>query len=107
LFAARAQASRELAGMGRKALAPLAAAEAQNPDPEVRLRCHKLVPDARADDFRARVDAFLADTRGEFKHDLPGLDVFFGAAGTTDAARQLFIDLLKSDENRRLLALAE
>ena len=67
LFAAREQASRELAGMGRKALAPLAVGEAQDPDPEVRLRCHKLVPDARADDlerFPGRCSVWVAATAG-------------------------------------------
>jgi hypothetical protein len=107
VFAAREKAQRELADMGRKALTPLASGAAESPDPEVRLRCRKLIPDARADDFQARIDTFLADTEGKYKHDLPGLDLFFGTAGRNDTARKLFLDLLKSEENRRLLALAE
>jgi hypothetical protein len=106
-FAAREKAQRELEDMGRKALAPLASAAADSPDPEVRLRCRKLIPHARADDFQARVDTFLADTEGKFKHDLPGLDVFFDATGKNESTRKLYLELLGREENRKLLADAE
>jgi hypothetical protein len=107
LFASREKAQRELMDMGRKALAPLATGAAESADPEVRLRCRKLIPAARADDFQARVDTFLADTEGKYKHDLPGLDLFFTTAGRNDTARKLYLDILKSEENRRVLADVE
>jgi hypothetical protein len=106
-FVAREKAQRELEDMGRKALAPLATGAADSADPEVRLRCRKLIPHARADDFQARVDTFLADTEGKFKHDLPGLDVFFDATGKNESARKLYLEILGREENRKLLADAE
>lgn len=107
LFAVREKAQRELAGMGRKALQPLADSAMENPDPEVRLRCRKLIPAARADDFQARVETFLADTEGKYKHRLPGLDIFFDATGKNETARKVYIDILNNEENRRFLSEAE
>jgi hypothetical protein len=106
-FTIREKADRELSAMGRKALQPLAVAAAESPDPEVRLRCRKLIPAARADDFQARVDTFLADIDGKYHHSLPGLEMFFDATGKSAEARKLFVELLKQEENRRLLSQAE
>ncbi len=106
-FTVRENAQRDLATMGRKALQSLVSGAADSPDPEVRLRCRKLIPAAREEDFQARVDSFLADVDGKYKHNLPGLDLFFDTTGKSKEARQLFIDLLKQDDNRRLISLAE
>src|SRR5438477_12952498 len=57
-FRDRERAQRELAVMGRLARPVLAAAAQADPDPEVRVRCARLLPRATADDLKARTDAF-------------------------------------------------
>ena len=103
VYADREDATRKLRALGRKALEALEAG-ADDPDPEVRLRCELLLPAAEADDFDARLATFLADKQAKFDHDLPGWNEFRTITGKAEAARDLFADLLKQPENRDLIA---
>jgi hypothetical protein len=102
-FRDRERAQRELAVMGRLARPVLAEAAQTDPDPEVRVRCARLLPKATADDLKARTDAFLADVEGKFEHDLPGWKRFREVVGADQPARDLFVDVLKSGVNGELL----
>lgn len=100
----RASAMRELRQMGRLALKALIPATQEHPDPEVRFRCELLLPAATAEDFEARIAAFVADTEGRYEHDLPGWDPFQKLVGSEDEARAFFSQLLRSEPNRLLLS---
>ncbi len=117
-FAEREDAQKQLAGLGRHARPALLAGATTNPNPEIRLRCAELLPAASALDLRARLDAFLADTKGEYEHDLPGWHTFravvcreWAVAGRVvwadqslaQAAREVFAELLVAPANRRVL----
>jgi len=102
LFKDRDRASRELERMGRLALPALETART-NDDPEVRLRTRSLLPRAEADDLRARVDTFLADTDAKFDHDLHGWQRFRAIAGDGKSSRDLFALILKNPANFDLL----
>lgn len=114
----RERAHEALAEMGRLARPALLDAARTDPDPEVRQRCHALLPKATAAEMRARLDAFLADTDGKYEHDLPGWNRLRGAVrgeftafGWTWAARPngdrtaraLFTDFLNAPGGRDLL----
>jgi hypothetical protein len=103
----REDAQLELTKMGRLARQALAEGAIGDADPEVRLRCSRLLPKAAADDLKARIDTFLADKEGKFDHDLPGLKVFRKSLGADDKARALYVDLLKSPYNLDLLAAVD
>jgi hypothetical protein len=100
----REEAQAALAKMGRLARLPLAAAVLGDPDPEVRLRASRVLPRASADELKARVETFLADTAGKYEHDLPGLKTFRRALGGDEKARALYAEVLKSPYNLDMLA---
>jgi len=104
-YAEREQADRELKELGRMALPALRDALATSSSAEVQLRCEMLLPRATADDFRARVDCFLADAKGRYDHKLPGAKEFFAVAGQSDASRSLFREIVLSPNQAILLAL--
>jgi hypothetical protein len=99
----REEAHAELTRMGRLARPVLIEAAANDPDPEVRYRCSRLLPRAGADDLKARLDTFLADTESKYEHDLPGLKQFRKHVGTDEKARALFVEAVKSPYNVELL----
>lgn len=103
-FAVRSQAAEKLLELG-KAGEEAVRRGVTDRDPEVRNQCRQLLPRIRASAREARLKAFLADTAGKGKHDLPGWAPFARAAGSDAAARQLFVRALRADE--RLLAAAE
>jgi len=93
--------------MGRLARPALLEALAADTDPEVRYRCSRLLPKAGADELKARLDTFLADTEGKYEHDLPGLKLFRKHVGTDEKARALFVEVVKSPYNVELLQALE
>jgi hypothetical protein len=99
----REEAHAELARMGRLARPALVEGAANDPDPEVRYRCSRLLPKAGADDLRARLETFLADADSKYEHDLPGLRQFRKHVGSDEKARALFVDVVKSPYNLELL----
>lgn len=99
----REEAHAELTRMGRLARPVLLEAVTNDPDPEVRYRCSRLLPKAGADDLKARLDTFLADTESKYEHDLPGLKLFRKHLGGDKPARDLFVEMVKSPYNLELL----
>jgi hypothetical protein len=102
-FRDREEAHAELSKMGRLARPALLEGATSDPDPEVRYRCARLLPKAGADDLKARLDTFLADIESKYEHDLPGLKVFRRVVGGDKAARDLFVEMIKSPYNVELL----
>jgi len=105
-FAERDEATNDLREMGRLALHVITQTLENESNPEVRLRCEILLPKATADDILARLDCFLADKEAKYDHKLPGAKQFFAAAGSSEAARNLFRELALSPENRPLIFAA-
>ncbi len=101
-FNAREEAARDLRDMGRLALPAIRDGLENSTVPEVVRRCELLYPRAFALETRARVDCFVSDTTGKYKHDLPGADEFFAVTGRNEQARQLYRDMILST-NRDLL----
>lgn len=121
-FIEREDAEKQLVQLGRFARPALNAGAASNPDPEIRFRCGQILPRATALDRKAKLETFLADTKGEYEHDLPAWKRFRAAVGSewavfgvkvwTDreldaAARRVFTDLVSTTANRRLLILVD
>ena len=107
VYREREEAQADLAKMGRLGRQAVAEGAAADPDPELRLRCARLLPRANADDLKARIDTFLADKDGKFEHDLPGLKTFRKGVGADDKARALYVEVLKSPYNLELLAATD
>ena len=119
VFVERENAERDLAAMGRLARVALLDGVNLDPDPEIRARCRCLLPKAIAEETKARLDSFLADTEGKYEHDLPGWHklratvrgewTMFGWKWTArpnadKAARELFIEFMKAPGGRHVLA---
>jgi hypothetical protein len=105
-FPARKEALTELQGLGRLALPAIEKGLSTSSVPEVALWCEQLLPQAQSLDLKARVECFLADTEGKFKHDLPAATEFFRITGQSDQARTLFKDLWLSNSRDLFLALS-
>jgi hypothetical protein len=104
VYREREDAQAELTKMGRLARQAIAEAVSTDADPEIRLRCARLLPKASADDLKARIDTFLADTEGKYDHDLPGLKTFRKQLGATEKARSLYVEILKTPYNMDMFA---
>jgi hypothetical protein len=121
-FHERETAERDLAAMGRLARAAILDGVNLDPDPEIRARCRTLLPKATAEEMKARLETFLADSEGKYEHDLPGWHklratvrgewTMFGWTFTArpdadKAARELFIDFMKAPGGRQLLTAVD
>ncbi len=121
-YAEREAAGRELAQMGRLARVALLDGVNTDPDPEVRARCRALLPRANAEEIKARLDSFVADTQGKYEHDLPGWHklravvrgewtVFgwsFAAQPNAErVAREMFIEFMEASGGRKLLTVID
>jgi ketosteroid isomerase-like protein len=106
LYRERELASRELAKLGRFAVPALLEAIG-NDNPEVVERAEGLLPKAQAQDMKARVACFLADTEGKFEHTLAGWAKFRATTGNTRASRELFAEALKNRKTHQMLLAAE
>jgi hypothetical protein len=104
LYREREEAQSELSKMGRLARVAIVEGATNDADPEIRQRCARLLPRASSDDLKARIDTFLADTEGKYDHDLPGLKTFRKSVGSTEKARALYVDILKSPYNLEMFA---
>ncbi len=104
VYREREEVQADLAKMGRLARLAVAEGAATDADPEVRLRCARLLPKANSDDLKARIDTFLEDKDGKFEHDLPGLKTFRKSVGADDKARALYVEVLKSPYNLDMFA---
>jgi hypothetical protein len=106
-FAVRDGAFRRLGEFEGKAYRSLLTAETTSPDAEVRHRCGLLIPAARGADLNARLTAYLADTKGEFAHDLPGLAPYAAATRDLPNAREIFTEMVRDPGTFRLLQVVE
>ncbi len=104
LYREREEAQAELGKMGRLARQAVAEGTASDADPEIRLRCSRLLPKAAADDLKARIETFMADAEGKFEHDLPGLKTFRKQLGATAKSRELYVEILKTPYNMDMFA---
>ena len=104
-FPVRKEAVTELQGLGRMALPAIEEGLTTSTVPEVTLWCEQLLPQAQSLDLKARVECFLADADGKFKHDLPGATEFFRITGPSEQARTLFKELWLSSNRDLFLAL--
>ncbi len=95
-FQAREQATRELAKLGIAA-APALREGATSDDAEIRVRCRRILIAVIEADTKARLDAFVADTGGLHKHDLPGWEQFRKTVGTDRTARALFVAIHRAE----------
>jgi len=91
-YAKRCEAAARLAKCGMGARKPLLMG-LENPDPEIRRSCRRLMADALEADFRSRLEALMADTEGKQEHDLPCWSRFRDVYGTDPAARKLFVEM--------------
>src|SRR5262245_13908089 len=90
-FKVRDAAAREIKKLGRLAK-PALLEGMKSKDPEVWSRCTQLLPEVLALDLKARVDAFLADTEGKQKHELPMMERYQKFAGNDVPARKLYAE---------------
>lgn len=101
-YRVREEARRELAKMGRLAVRALEAG-LRSDITEVRLACESLLPEAEAAELQARIQAFLADTKGEYDHELAGWKKFRFIAGDNPTTRDLYVKVLNNSRNFELL----
>lgn len=95
-FRIRQRAEHELALLGVPAKDALMQG-LKSSDAEVRDRCRRLLIVVLEQDYQARVDAFAADTQGRVDHHLPGWNRYKALAGESLAARQLFVEMQRSE----------
>jgi hypothetical protein len=95
-FSERERASRELVALGVAARPALEAA-AKSPDAEVRSRARTALAVVSDSDFRDRLEAFSADYDGSRKRSLPGWERFQTDVGSSRLARQLFVEMQRSE----------
>lgn len=92
-FATREQASSRLVQLGSRAVEALKQG-AQHPDREIRYRCHRILKLVEEQDFERRLEAFAA---GDDQHELPGWQRFVETFGNEPDARDLFLEMQKSE----------
>jgi hypothetical protein len=104
-FAEREEAAKQLVEMRGPALAAVEAGT-RSKDAEVRTRCSAILPQIRAEDWRARAEAFLADPAG-YKADPKLFEEFEKSVGKLDdGGRKLFAVMAKADMELMALAVA-
>jgi hypothetical protein len=99
-FQLREDASRSLLKLGRPAKQALLDGLKIN-DPEVRSRCERILVLVLEQDFKARLDGFIADKEGKYEHDLPAWGRYRKLVGGDASARELYVEMAQSQ--RQLL----
>lgn len=107
VYEEREQLTRELRELGRRALPAIQSALRTQSNAEIQLRCEMLLPRAAAEEMKARVDCFLADSTGKFDHKLPGAPEFFEIVGKEEAARNLFREIVLSPNQAMLFSIGQ
>jgi len=95
-FTVRQAASSRLLAAGTAARDALLVV-ADGPEPETRAAARRLVSLIDRTDFNQRLEDFAADTDGKRGVTLPGWEQFSALIGKDQAARDLFVDMQKSD----------
>jgi hypothetical protein len=95
-FKVREAASGQIIRFGR-AVEPILREGMNNPDPEVRSRCRRLLPLAMHYDLERHIAAFLADKDEKNVTPLAGWTRFKELVGKEDVAKELFISMHRFD----------
>ena len=95
-YAARREATQQLLTAGPAAEAALRAG-LKHSDPEIRRRCRWLLEEVASIDFARRRETFIADKEGRDGHGLPCWKAFDEIAGKEAHARELFVEMLRSE----------
>src|SRR5262249_39994542 len=96
-YSAREAAAKQLIEMGPAAF-PALTAGTKSEDEEVRNRSIALLPQAKAAEWKRRATAYLADTEGQQKHDLPLRAEWDKMIGKPDVgSRKLFAEMVKTN----------
>lgn len=95
-FGVRQHAMRELESLGRAAK-PALLAGLKSRDAEVRSRCRRVLSIVLDQDMQARLNSFAADPFGRQTHELPGWERYKKEIGDNRAARELFVEMLRSE----------
>jgi hypothetical protein len=104
-YATREAAAKQLVEMGPAAV-PALTAGTKSEDEEIRNRSIALLPQAKAAEWKRRAAAYLADTEGKQKHELPLLAEWEKLFGKPDAgSRKLFAEMVRT--NGEMLEKAE
>ena len=69
----------------------------KDPDAEIRYRAKLVLSEVLQLDWRNRLEAFVADTKGEREHQLPGWDRYRKMVGDNITARRLFADMQRQE----------
>lgn len=99
-FELREQASQALLKMGRPAKQALLDGMKMT-DPEVRNRCERILVLVLEQDFKARLDGFIADKEGKQEHDLPAWGRYRKIVGNDASTRELYVEMAQAQ--RQLL----
>ena len=94
-FRVRESASEQLIQMGVAAIPQLRSAD-RHYDREVRYRCEQILRVIVLTDRQARIDTLLSG-ESQSVPDLPGWERFRDAVGDSSGARELFVEMLKSE----------
>jgi hypothetical protein len=103
-FDIREEATKQLLQIGRPAK-PALLDGLNATDLEVQTRCERILATVLEDDFKARLDAFVADRDGKQQHELPGLKRWQKLIGDDAGARELYADMARA--HGRLLEEAD
>lgn len=103
-YEVREEATRQLLQIGRPAKQALLDGLKAS-DLEVKTRCERILATVLEEDFRARLDAFVADRDAKQQHDLPGLKRWRNLIGDDTAARELYAEMARA--HGRLLEEAD
>ncbi|MBX9789833.1 MAG: hypothetical protein K2Y37_13030 [Pirellulales bacterium] len=95
-FEVRQRATLRLARIGLPAKAALLAG-LQVDDPEVRMRCRRVLAIVLDLDLKSRIEAFAADRDGREDHDLPGWDRYRQLVGSDATTRELFVEMQRAE----------
>ncbi len=100
----REQASQQLFSLGTRAIPILISAQ-KHPEPEIRIRARQLVQRIQRAELDQRVKKFLVAPETASVAGLPGWSALVSMTGDSKSARQLFGEMLRSEQ--QLLALYE
>ncbi len=96
LFAERNASERELSELGLEAK-PVLVTALKSSDPEIRLRARRCLAKILEDDFRNRLNAFLADKTGAGDYDLPGWRRWLRMFGAATRSRDLYAEVIQAE----------
>ncbi|OAI48044.1 hypothetical protein AYO44_01175 [Planctomycetaceae bacterium SCGC AG-212-F19] len=94
-FERREEATKRLLQIGRSAKQALLEG-LKAPDLEVQTRCERILVTVLEEDFKARLEAYVADKDGKQDHDLPGLGRWRKLIGNDAGSRELYVEMART-----------